>query len=86
MLHDINTGQTIIPDLDIHPTGVFTILPGPTFIDVEAGQSQLFVVPDPEGRARAWRALSTITRDRLSPLSLHLPVAQLATRTSFQPT
>ena len=57
----INTGQTINPDLDVHPTGVFTISPRPTSIDVETRQS--LVVYDPEGHA-----LSTITKDRLSLL------------------
>ena len=59
----INTGQTINPDLDIHPTGRFTIAPAGSSIDTRTGLPMLSAVHDAEGQA-----LSTITTERLSLL------------------
>ena len=59
----INTGQTINPDLDIHPTGRFTIAPASSSIDTRTGLPMLSAVHDAEGQA-----LSTITTERLGLL------------------
>lgn len=56
----INTGQTVNPDLDIYPTGLFTIAPVRVSSDAETGQPTQFAIHDPEGQA-----LSTITEGRL---------------------
>ena len=55
----IETGQTINPDLDILPTGDFTIAPAHT-PSTAMGTHPLFVIHDPDGHA-----LSTISEDRL---------------------
>ena len=59
----INTGQTINPDLDIHPTGRFTIAPAGSSIDIRTRLPMLSAVHDAEGQA-----LSTITTERLGLL------------------
>ncbi len=58
----IETGQTVNPDLDILPTGDFTIAPAHTASATMTGQS-LFVVHDPDGHA-----LSTISEERVNLL------------------
>ena len=57
----INTGCTINPDLDILPTGTFTIAPVRSVSNAE--QPTLFGVHDPDGQV-----MGTITQDRLSAL------------------
>ena len=59
----INTGQTVNPDLDVCPTGMFTIAPVRSSIDPETSQPSQFAVHDPEGQT-----LSTITQGRLALL------------------
>ena len=60
----INTGQTVNPDLDICPTGTFTIAPVRSCIDPETRQPSQFAVQG--------QMLNTITQGRLTLLHAQL--------------
>ena len=67
-------GQTINPDLDIQPTGRFTVAPAGSSIDTRTGLPMLSAVHDAEGQA-----LSTITTGRLSLLHASFKLLQNTT-------